>query len=373
MKFQASTLAALVAIPAVSATLGWPWINPPNGIGHGGKQKDNDLLHTLAVKAGKKYFGTATDNGELNNKDYTDILNNRKQFGQLTPSNGQKWMYIEPEQNVFNFTNGEVVGNLAKKNGQILRCHTLVWHSQLPEWVEFGNWTKETLSAVVVNHITKVLTQWKGKCYAWDVVNEAFNDDGTFRETVFYNVLGEDYFALAFKTAAKIDPSAKLYINDYNLEARSDKTRAVQKLVRSLKKQNVRIDGVGAQAHLVVGSTPTLAEQIQNLQDFVATGVEVAQTELDIRLELPVNATNLAQQSIDYENTVGACVAVKGCVGTTIWDFYDPYSWVPSVFDGEGAATLYFEDFTKHPAYWGVVRALASGAKHPHWPAPFHN
>jgi hypothetical protein len=90
MKFQASTLAAFVAIPAVSATLGWPWISPPNGIGHGGKNSDNDLLHTLAVKAGKKYFGTATDNGELNNKDYTKILNNNKQFGQLTPSNGQK-------------------------------------------------------------------------------------------------------------------------------------------------------------------------------------------------------------------------------------------------------------------------------------------
>lgn len=88
MKFQA--LAALVAIPAASATLGWPWITPPSGIGHGGKNADNDLLHTLAVKAGKKYFGTATDNGELNNKDYTKILNNNKQFGQLTPSNGQK-------------------------------------------------------------------------------------------------------------------------------------------------------------------------------------------------------------------------------------------------------------------------------------------
>jgi endo-1,4-beta-xylanase len=286
-----------------------------------------------------------------------------------------QWMYIEPEQGVFDFAPGEVVGDLAKKNGQLLRCHNLVWHSQLPDWVNNGNWTKETLSAVLVNHVTQVVKHWKGRCYAWDVVNEGLNDDGTFRETVFYNVIGEEYFALAFKTAAKFDPKVKLYYNDYNLEARSDKTKAAQALVRSLKKQGVKIDGVGAQAHLVVGSTPTLAEQIQNLNDFVATGVEVAQTELDIRLELPVNATNLAQQSKDYETTVAACVAVKGCVGTTIWDFYDPYSWVPTVFAGEGAATLYFEDFTKHPAYWGVVKALAGGvgAKHPHWPWPFNN
>ncbi|ELR08427.1 hypothetical protein GMDG_00491 [Pseudogymnoascus destructans 20631-21] len=196
---------------------------------------DNDLL---AAKAGKKYFGTATDNGELNNKDYTKILNNNKQFGQPTPSNGQKWMYIEPEQKMSSTSQTEKF--LAQ---------------QLPEWVSSG---------------PVALTQWKGKCYAWDVVNEAFNDDGTFRETVFYNVIGEDYFALAFETAAEGRPS------------RSDKTRAVQKPVRSLKKQNVRIDGVGAQAHLIVGSTPSLEAQIQNLQDFGATGVEVAQTELDI-------------------------------------------------------------------------------------------
>src|SRR5690349_12089894 len=280
-------------------------------------------------------------------------------------------MYIEPEQGVFDFAPGEVVGQRAEKNHQLLRCHTLVWHSQLPDWVNNGNWTKETLSDVLVNHVTNVAKHWKGRCYAWDVVNEALEEDGSFRKTVFLNVIGPEYIALAFKTAAKADPHAKLYYNDYNLEWRSPKTKAAQALVRSLQKQKIKIDGVGAQAHLIVGQTPSLKEQTDNLRDFTALGIEVAQTELDIRLDLPTNATNLAQQSIDYANTVGACVAVKGCVGTTIWDFYDPYSWVPSVFDGQGAATLYFEDFSKHPAYWGVVNALASGIKgpkHPHGP-----
>lgn len=282
-------------------------------------------------------------------------------------------MYVEPQQNVFDFGPGSVVAKRAKKNHQYLRCHALVWHSQAPDWINNGKWTKKTLTAAMVNHVTKVAKHWKGQCYAWDVVNEAFNEDGTYRDTIFSQIIGPEYIPIAFQAAAKADPHAKLYINDYNLEAPGPKSTAVQNLVRSLKKRHIKIDGVGAQAHLIVGSTPSLKDQIKNLRDFAATGVEVAQTELDIRLALPVNATNLEQQRKDYETTVSACVQVKQCVGTTIWDFYDPYSWVPDVFPGEGAATLYFEDFSKHPAYQGVVDALKSGAKnggnHPHYPS----
>jgi len=147
------------------------------------------------------------------------ILTNTSEFGQLVPSNGQKWFATEPEQGVFNFTYGDVVINLARKNKQLLRCHTLVWHSQLAPWVEAGNWTKESLTKVMINHITHVMTHYKGKCYAWDVLNEALNDDGTYRDTIFLRVIGPEYIRIAFATAAKVDPSAKLYYNDYNLES----------------------------------------------------------------------------------------------------------------------------------------------------------
>lgn len=184
----------------------------------------NAQLNALAQKAGKLYFGTATDNGELNNTRYVSILRDRREFGQLTPSNGQKWMYVEPEQGVFNFTPGSVVTNLARKDRQFLRCHNLVWHSQLAPWVENGNWTKETLTKAMVNHIEHVAGHWKGQCYAWDVLNEALNDDGTYRESVFLNVIGPEYIRIAFKTAARVDPHAKLYYNDYNLEGVTSKS-----------------------------------------------------------------------------------------------------------------------------------------------------
>jgi len=326
-------------------------------------------LHELAKKAGKLYFGTATDNGELNNTQYVKILSNTKEFGQLTPSNGQKWMFIEPTQNEFNFTNGEVVTSLAKKNKQLLRCHNLVWHSQLADWVTGGNWTKETLTKAMVHHIEKEAAHWKGQCYAWDVLNEALNEDGSYRQSTFYQVIGPEYIRIAFAAAAKADPHAKLYYNDYNMESVSNKTEGARKnIVKYLQDANIRIDGLGMQGHLVVGSSPSLDDQIENIKRFEAMGLEVAYTELDIRMDLPETPEKYAQQSEDYKNTVGACVQSKKCVGVTVWDFYDPFSWIPDVFPTQGFATLYFANFTRHPAYYGVVEALKNCTK-PHLPS----
>lgn len=190
----------------------------------------------------------------------------------------------------------------ARKNGMYLRCHALVWHSQLAKWVEEGDWTKAQMRKIIVDHITKVAGHWRGQCYAWDVVNEVLNEDGTYRESVFYKVLGEEYIKLAFKTAAKVDPHAKLYINDYNFESPSPKTAAAQRIVRMLQKERIRVDGVGLQAHLVAESHPTLDQHIDAIKGFADLGVEVALTELDVRLQTPSNATNLAWQREAYKN-----------------------------------------------------------------------
>lgn len=221
---------------------------------------------------------------------------------------------------------------------------------------------------------------YKGKCYAWDVVNEALNEDGTYRESVFYNVLGEDYIKLAFQVASEVDPDAKLYYNDYNLESVSPKSEGAVRIVKMLQDEGIKVDGVGMQGHLIAHDAPSLDDQIAVMESYAATGVEVAITELDVRIQLPSNETSLEWQKNVYRDvsaaspvlssisppvtdlttkqSVGACVQVDACVGVTIWDFYDPFSWVPYVFEGEGDALLWFEDFEKHPAYDGVVEAL---------------
>ncbi|KAK3943881.1 glycoside hydrolase superfamily [Diplogelasinospora grovesii] len=323
-------------------------------------------LNELAQKAGKKYFGTATDSPELySHATYFSILTDRKEFGQLTPANGQKWSYIEPQYNVFNYTEGEVVTNIARQNGQMLRCHNLVWHRQLPNWVmtTTSTWDKANMTAMLRQHVYNEASHWKGQCYAWDVVNEGLNKNGTYRDnSIFYQVLGEEYLKIAFEAAALADPSAKLYYNDYGIEAAGPKAEGAKRIVKLIKDAGLRIDGVGLQSHFTVGGTPSIDRQISNMQSFAELGVEVAITELDIRLNLlpPVTAANLAQQKRDYKTTVGACMQVEKCVGVTVWDFYDPSSWVPSVFPEQGAATLYFANFTKHPAYHGVVEAITN-------------
>ncbi|OQE17690.1 hypothetical protein PENFLA_c023G06057 [Penicillium flavigenum] len=315
-------------------------------------------LHTSAVAKGKLYFGSATDNPELTDAPYLTQLSNTDDFGQITPGNSQKWDAIEPSQNTFSYTNGDVVADLAAKNGQKLRCHTLVWHSQLPSWVSSGSWTNATLIAAMKNHITNVVTHYKGKCYAWDVVNEALNEDGTYRDSVFYKYIGEAYLPIAFATAAAADPDAKLYYNDYNIESAGSKSSGAQRIVKLVKQYGAKIDGVGLQAHFIVGSTPSQSAQTTNLAAFTVLGVDVAYTELDIRMTLPSTTALLTQQSTDYKNTVAACMANTKCVGITIWDYTDKYSWVPSTFSGQGDACPWDKNLVKKPAYAGILAAL---------------
>jgi endo-1,4-beta-xylanase len=167
-------------------------------------------LNQLAKAAGKSYFGTGTDNPELQDSAYLKITSSTENFGQLTPGNGQKWDATEPRQGSFTFSYGDVVPNLAKKNGQIVRCHTLLYRSQLPSWVTSTRWTAETLTAMLETHISHVAGHYKGQCYSWDVVNEAIDDNGEYRDTVFHQALGTDYIPLAFKFAAAADPDAKV-------------------------------------------------------------------------------------------------------------------------------------------------------------------
>jgi endo-1,4-beta-xylanase len=227
---------------------------------------------------------------------------------------------------VFNWTEGSVVTDLARSRGQLLRCHNLVWHNELADWVTADTWDKANFTAMLDQHVYTEARRWRGQCYAWDVVNEGLNDDGTFRDSIFYQVLGTDYFKVAYAAAARADPFAKLYYNDYNIESPGAKANATLGIVKMLKEAGLRIDGVGVQSHFVVGGTPSLDEQVATMQSYVDLGVEVAITELDIRLELPATEANLAQQKQDYKTTVGACMQVDRCVGVTVWDFYDPVS-----------------------------------------------
>ncbi|KAI1073568.1 family 10 glycosyl hydrolase [Whalleya microplaca] len=340
-RFSRLTAAFVLAIPSVSAQ-----------------------LNQLSQAAGKLYFGSATDNGELSDTEYVSILKDANMFGQITPGNGQKWQYTEPSQNSFSYDAGDEILDFAESNGQIIRCHTLVWYSQLPSWVSDGSWTTSQLTDIINAHIANEVEHYKGRCYAWDVVNEALNEDGTYRENVFFNVLSESYIPLAFEAAAAADPDAKLYYNDYNIEGDSEKHAGAVRIVDLIKTAGAKIDGVGMQAHLIVGSVPTDAEIQTAMNRFLDAGVaEVAFTELDIRFSsLPPSDADLQQQATDYGTVTSACLSISACVGITIWDYTDKYSWIPDVFEGAGAALLWDENLSPKPAYSSISSILAAAA-----------
>jgi GH35 family endo-1,4-beta-xylanase len=309
-------------------------------------------LRDLAAAKGK-VIGTAVTGSKLTGT-YGDIAG--AQFSSLTPGKAMKWGSVEPTQGTFNWTEADQIVAFAQAHNQQVRGHTLVWHSQNPSWLTNGTWTSAQLGSLLQNHISTEVGRYKGKIAAWDVVNEPFNEDGTYRSTLWYDGLGAGYIANALTWAHAADPAAKLYINDYNVEGVNAKSTALYNLVKSLKAAGVPIDGVGLQAHLVLGQVPSTLQQ--NIQRFADLGVDVAITELDIRLALPSDSTELAQQKADFKSVVAACVAVSRCVNVTVWGFTDSDSWVDSTFPGYGAATPYDANYAPKPAYYGIAEAL---------------
>ncbi|THG96197.1 hypothetical protein EW145_g7822 [Phellinidium pouzarii] len=300
-------------------------------------------LNIVAQSAGKLYLGSATDNPELTDSAYVAILSNISEFGQITPGNSMKWDATEPSQGVFDFTGGQQIVDLAQGNGQIIRGHNCVWYNQLPSWVSAGTFTVAELTSIVETHCGTIVGHWAGQ----------INDDGTWRSDVFYDTLGTDFVPIALNAARAADPTTKLYINDYNIESEGAKATSMMNLVQQLKADDVPLDAIGLQSHFIVGEIPTTFQSI--MQQFSALGVEVAITELDIRMTLPSTDALLSQQETDYENVIAACNAVGGCIGVTIWDYTDKYSWVPSTFSGQGAACPWDENLVKKPAYSGII------------------
>jgi endo-1,4-beta-xylanase len=279
-------------------------------------------------------------------------------FGQITPGNSMKWGPTEPSQNTFTYTQGDAVLNLAKNHSQIVRGHNLVWDSQMPSWLSSGTFDNATLQSIMTTHITNEVTHYKGQVYAWDVVNEPFSDSGGMRSWLYQNTVGTGYIATALKAARAADPNAKLYINDYNLETAGSKFTTALSTVQSLLAEGAPLDGIGFEGHMIVGSVPSAASLAAQMNQFTALGLEVAITELDIRMTLPETAALLEQQKSDYQNMVAACMMVTKCVGVTVWDFTDEYSWVPSTFSGQGAACPWDANLVKKPAYDGIVLGL---------------
>ncbi|KAL2069487.1 hypothetical protein VTL71DRAFT_14166 [Oculimacula yallundae] len=358
MHFPVSALAALalVNVASTAPTAGEIQARAPDSpVG----------LHTAMIAKGKTWFGAALTIRNPVDAQERAIVDKHADFGSITPENAMKWESTEPQRGVFTFDGADAIRDYAATQKKQIHCHTLVWHSQLPPWVAAGKFDNATLISIMYDHIKAVAGRYKGSCTRWDVVNEALNEDGTYRSSPFYDTIGEAFIPLAFKFASEIDPNAKLFYNDYNLEYNQVKTDGAARIVALVKSYGIKISGVGFQAHLTSEPTPTSGDITPSqaileaaLKKMTVQGVSVAYTELDVRMLTPATPAKLAVQAESYARVVRSCMAVEKCVGITIWGITDKYSWIPGVFKGEGSALVWDENYQAKPAYAAMLKAI---------------
>lgn len=308
---------------------------------------------TLRDLAGRRSvgIGAAVDAKALrDNAEYRTVLG--REFNMVVAENAMK-MWIQPERGKFSFSDADEIVAFAQSNKMRVRGHTLVWHQSLPRWFETGSWTRAETLSVLSQHIASVVGHYKGAVYAWDVVNEAVEDDGSMRKTVWLDRIGPDYLDHAFRLAHAADPKARLFYNDYSAEWPNKKADAILAMVTRMKKDGVPIHGVGFQCHFDCGKYPGPAEFAANMNRFSALGLEVQVTELDVGIAQPATDDKRAFQARVYRDIIDAACRATNCTAVLTWGFTDKYSWKAAV-----EALPFDRRFKPKPAYDAIRDGL---------------
>ena len=316
-------------------------------------------LRYLADKNGI-LIGTCVSSSHLTDRDYVETL--IREFSVVTTENELKFEIVHPSPNTYVFEPADRIISLAEANGMRVRGHTLVWHAQLPPWIVNGNFTKEEWKKVLREHILTVVGRYRGRIWAWDVVNEAVDDTGSLRDTVWLKNIGPEYIELAFRWAHEADPGALLFYNDYGIEEVNAKSDAVYRLIKELLKRNVPIHGVGFQMHVSLDNPPNPQKVAENIKRFTDLGLQVHITEMDVRIKLPATEDELIRQAQVYKEILEVCLNSKNCTAFVMWGFTDKYSWIPYAFPGYGAALIFDENYLPKPAYYALWETLFSKA-----------
>ncbi|WP_163713545.1 endo-1,4-beta-xylanase [Mangrovibacterium lignilyticum] len=250
----------------------------------GAKEKQHETLKDAFP--GQFYIGTALNEWQITGKDTAAVKVVKEQFNAIVAENCMKSGEIQPEEGKFDFSLADPFVDFGEKNNLFTTGHCLIWHSQAPRWFftdSLGNdVSRELLIQRMKTHIETVVGRYKGRIKGWDVVNEAIMEDGSFRNSKFYQIIGEDFIKLAFQFAHEADPDAELYYNDYN-EWYPGKRDAIVQMVKNLKAEGIRIDAVGMQGHIGLDG-PSLDDYEAAITAYASAGVNVLITELDLSI-----------------------------------------------------------------------------------------
>lgn len=324
----------------------------------------------------KNYFsiGVAVSPRSLAGGKETELI--LTQFNSLTPENAMKMGPIHPEENQYYWNDADSIVSFAQHHGLLVRGHNLCWHEQTPKWLfkdDKGNQvTKEVLLQRLKDHITTVVSRYKGKIYAWDVVNEAIDDDSTqfLRNSLWYKICGEDFIAKAFEYAHAADPKAILFYNDYNTE-RPEKRARVYRLLKKLVDAGVPINAVGLQGHWSVYE-PGINDLRKTIEQFSTLGLKVQITELDVSIypweknirplrpgETGEYTPGAEQQQTDkYAEVFKVFRQYKKVItGVTFWNISDRHTWLDEypVKGRKNYPLLFDQYYQPKKAYYKII------------------
>jgi endo-1,4-beta-xylanase len=308
----------------------------------------------------------------LLNPSYAGLLST--QYSMLEPGNAMKWDVTQPTQTTYNFQPGDELVAFAEANNMRVRGHNLCWYTQFPAWLQpyASTATPAQMATLLQNHITAEVTHFAGQVFAWDVVNEAFNDPSgsalpTLRDSIWYDEpgigpSGTGYIAQAFQWAHAADPSALLFYNDYNIEEPGPKFDAVLNMVQDFVNNGVPINGVGFEMHVTLDYYPDASQLAQNMQALAALGLQVHITEMDVRLEVDssgnASAADLQSQAQVYKTVLTTCLQQPSCTAFQVWGVSYNDSWIPGFFPGYGAALPFDFDYNPTPAFGALMTAM---------------
>lgn len=292
------------------------------------------------------------------------------EFNMVEPEDVMKWWVLRRTPGPIDFREADQVVAFAQAHNMKVRGHCLVWDNDNPDWLKQGHFTPAQLSDLLQEHITTVMKHFAGRVFAWDVVNEAFDENGQAKDSIWYNRPGiglagkqTAYVEQAFRWAHEADPKALLFYNEGQGEGLNSKSNAIYAMVKDFKQRGVPIDGVGLQMH--ISDLAFVASGVaSNIWRLTALGLQVHITELDVAL--PVDSSGQAQsddlqkQAEVYRRVARACLQNPGCTAIQTWGFTDKYSWIVSHSHGrEGSALLFDRAYRPKPAYNAMLEEIS--------------
>jgi endo-1,4-beta-xylanase len=283
-----------------------------------------------------------------------------REYNILTPETPVRFRQLRPSREQFDFADADMLVDFAIANRMKVRGESLIWGGQLSQWLTDGKFSPADISAILKEHVQTVVRRYRGRWYAWDVINGVLDENGKMYQNFWWKALGDSYVEQAFIWAREADPQVKLFMHDYSQEPLGKKSDGLHDLIRALKLRGIPIDGIGMNFSWLLTQPPRMQDVAANMKRLAALGLEIHITEFEVSIPLPATEQNLQKQADLYRENLAVCLTIAACKSFTTWGFSDKHAYAPSRWPGRGAGAAMPLDaaYRPKPAYRSMLDAL---------------